>query len=345
MEAGRRVVSFATLIGNSEVKAALQAAIATGRLAQALLFSGPAGVGKRQFALTVAKALNCRTPVAGESCDQCLPCRHIERGEFLDVLTIAPETHTLKIDQVRRVIEEALYKPFQGRARVFLLDPADALTEQAANALLKTLEEPPPTSFLILITTRAQQLLATIRSRCQHYRFEPLTVAEIEHFLRQRFQRPESEIRLLARLAHGQIGRALAIDLSIYEGMRRDMIELLGVLTSGDRERLIRAAEYLGRRLTQKQCEEHLDVLTLLLADLARLTENVEPASLINADMAERLAPLAGRLGREGIIRLNDRLEKFRRDLARNIHRQIALESLLLAESEQARSGTRGRVL
>lgn len=327
-------MSFATLIGNEPVKQSLRTALATGRLAQALLFSGPSGVGKRQFALTLAKTLNCQTPRDDDCCDRCPPCRQIERGEFLDVMLIEPETRILKIDQIRRLVEDALYKPFQGRARVFLLDPADTMNEQAANALLKTLEEPPPTSFFILITTRAHQLLPTIRSRCQHYRFRPLTVAEVEEFLRQRFHRPDSEIRLLARLAQGQIGRALALDLSVYEAMRREIIELLGLLTSGHRVRLLRAAEYLGRRLTREECEQRLDLLTGLLADLARLAERADPSSLINLDVADRLSPLADKLGWERIVRLNDRVEKFRRDLQRNIHRQIALENLFLSEGE-----------
>lgn len=328
-------MAFATLIGNETVKQALRTALATGRLSQALLFSGPSGVGKRQFALTLAKVLNCHAPSDNDCCDRCPPCRQIERGEFLDVMLIEPETHVLKIDQIRRLVEYALHKPFQGRARVFLLDPADAMNDQAANALLKTLEEPPPTSFFILLTSRPHQLLPTIRSRCQHYRFQPLTVREVEEFLRQRFHRPDSEIRLLARLAQGQIGRALAIDLSAYEAMRREMIEILTLLASGNRTRLIGAAEYLGRRLTREECEERLDVLTGLLVDLVRLMEKAETSSVINSDIADRLLRLAEKLGRERIIRLTERIAKFRNDLRRNIHRQIALENLFLSECEQ----------
>lgn len=333
-------MAFRDLVGNTQVKRALQMAVRERRLAPSLLFSGPEGIGKRQFALALAKTLNCpnadRVPLdtdgLPDSCDTCASCRKLERGEHVDLLLVRPETSFLKIEQIRHVCEQAYRKPFEARRRVFLIEGAEAMTEQAANALLRTLEEPPETSLFILLTEQITRLLPTIRSRCQTYHFTPLTVAEIEGFLRERFTRPEEEIRLLARLASGRIGKALATDLSVYREMRQEALELLAVLAAGDRVRLLKAAEYLGRRLDREEFERRMDVLGYVLEDLLRIHLGAEE-DLVNLDLAPRLTALAAHFPLPRIERLTERLTTLRRDLLRNLNRQIALEVLLLRES------------
>ncbi len=327
-------MAFRDLIGNEPVKRALQMAVREGRLGHALLFSGPEGVGKRQFALAVAKTLNCpeaATMPLPDSCDVCPSCRKFDRGEHMDFYFVRPETSFLKIEQIRLLCEQVHRKPFEARRRVFLIDGAEAMTESAANALLRTLEEPPSESVLILVTCHLERLLPTIRSRCQIYHFAPIRTAEIERFLRERFMRPEEEIRLLARLASGRIGKALAIDLSVYREIRREALELLTVLAAGDRVRLIKAAEYWGRRLDREDCERRLDVLEHLLAELLRVHLGIEET--VNTDIASRLTALATAFPPPRIARLMEKLAALRRDLWRNLNRQLALEVLFLTEA------------
>jgi DNA polymerase-3 subunit delta' len=325
-------MSFDSLIGNDRVKRALRSSLTEKRLHHSLIFSGPEGVGKREFALTLAKAVNC-LQADDDSCDSCSACRKIADGEHIDLTIVEPETTVIKVEQMRRMCEQAYYKPFEARTRVFMLDPADALNDQAANAMLKTLEEPPETSLVILITSRLSRLLPTVRSRCQIHHFTLLRTDEIEKFLKERFQRPEREIRLLARLSGGRIGRALEIDLSVYEEMRRDCVELLGVIAAKNRVRLVKAAEYLGKKLGREDCEQRLTVLNGLTSDLLRLIVGADEQSLINLDVMQKLGPLAGRFTAEGIERLTCKLETYRKDLQRNINRQVALEQLLLSET------------
>lgn len=323
-------MSWTTLIGNHRVKATLRAALREDRLAHALIFSGPDGVGKRQFALTLAKAVNC-TEREADSCDQCSACRKIDEGAHMDVMLVEPEGTFIKIDQVRQLIQEAYYRPFEGRQRVFILDPADALNESAANALLKALEEPPATSLMILLTSRLHALLPTIRSRCQVHTFTPLTVKEIEGFLRERYRRPEDQTRLLARLSGGRIGRALEIDLSVYRTWRKEALELLKLLAAGDdRARLIKAAEYLGRKLSREEFEDRLSVVNILLRDLLYLAVEGDGADIINVDIASTLRRLAAVWPLERIAALSAHLETLRRNLQQNVHRQIALEDIFL---------------
>jgi len=191
---------FNQLAGNQRVKELLQRMLETGRVPGALLLTGEEGVGKKLFAVELAKALNCRATKGVEACDECPACLRISRFNYpqsdksedwdqiirtdhADVGMVVAPRRVLKVDQMRAIEREANYRPFEGKARVFIVDDAEKLNEPSANALLKILEEPPRTSHIVLITARPATLLPTIRSRCQAIRFSPLTVAEIEEYL------------------------------------------------------------------------------------------------------------------------------------------------------------------
>ena len=167
---------FQEVLGHRRLLSLLSQAIARDTLTPSLIFSGPEGVGKRLTAVAVAQALNCSAAEAAPSrnadivfdaCGKCPACRRIVRGTHPDVQTIEPgETGSIKIEQVRAAIDQAVFRPFEGRRRVTIIDHADGLVLAAQNALLKTLEEPLPSSVFILITSRPDTLLPTVRSRC-----------------------------------------------------------------------------------------------------------------------------------------------------------------------------------
>src|SRR5262245_59568452 len=245
-------MSFAKLIGNERNKDVLQRLLRRGHLNSTLLFAGPEGVGKRQFALTFAKAINCQgAPGKGsvDSCDECPVCLRIDAGAYSDVTVIRPEGQFIRIAQTRELTEEVYSRPLEGRQRFFIIDEADRLRDEAANSLLKTLEEPPPTSTIILLTARPNTLLLTIRSRAQRLNFTALSVTEMEKYLAANFPRPAHDTALLARVTEGRIGQATAFDLSVYRQERRTLMELLELLAEGkNRHRLLKAAEYLGKK-------------------------------------------------------------------------------------------------
>src|SRR6266545_596719 len=195
-------MSFAKLVGNQRNKEILQRLLKNGRVNSTLIFAGPDGVGKRQFALAFAKAANCqKAPAsadASDGCDECSVCRRINAGGYGDVTVVRPEGQFIKIAQTREMAEEVYFRPREGRQRFFIIDEADRLREEAANSLLKTLEEPPSTSTIILLTARPAALLSTIRSRAQRLNFAALSVAEMEKFLAENYPRPAPEAALLA---------------------------------------------------------------------------------------------------------------------------------------------------
>src|SRR4029450_641558 len=235
---------FDELTGNSRVKAVLKRMLVADRLPGAMLFTGEEGIGKKLFALEIARALNCRTPKNEEACGVCSSCVRIRKlnyptrddvDEWTQIiwtdhpdvgLVVAPK-RVLRVEQMRQIEKEANFRPFEGKARVFLIDEADKLNEASANALLKVLEEPPRTSYIILLTSRPAMLLPTIRSRCQVIGFSPLSPDEIETHLKRNKLADGPTARLRARAAGGSIGRALAGDIDTFTQQRKAMFSVL----------------------------------------------------------------------------------------------------------------------
>lgn len=328
-------MSFTNLIGNERSKQIIQRLLGRGRISATLIFAGPDGIGKRQFALTMAKAANCqKVPATGhavDSCDECPACKRIDAGTYGDVTTIQPDGQFIKIAQTRLLAAEVYSYPREGHQRFFLIDEADRLREEAANSLLKTLEEPPPTSTLILLTSRPDSLLLTIRSRAQRLNFTPLSVTEMAKFLASNYPRPEADTQLLARVTEGRIGQATAFDLSEYRQERRTLIELLELLAAGqNRFRLLKAAEYIGKK-ERDAFEKELDLLTFLLRDLLLIASGTDSEGIVNIDVADRLEQLAAKAGLSQLITWSEKFNQVRKRLRININRQIAMEEALLS--------------
>ncbi|MDI3281105.1 MAG: DNA polymerase III subunit delta' [Bacillota bacterium] len=201
---------FADFTGQERIKNLLRNAVAQGRVAQTYLFAGPPGVGKRALALALAQALNCLSPQGEDSCGTCPSCRRVEGGNHPDVLLVEPGGGALKIDQMRWLQQEAALRPYAGRRRVFILEGAETLTDQAANSLLKLLEEPPPSAVLILLAVAPERLLPTVRSRCLTVYFYPWPKDRLILELRRQGV-PAAEAAALAEIAGGSPGQALAL--------------------------------------------------------------------------------------------------------------------------------------
>lgn len=195
------------------------------RLPQSALFAGPEGVGKKTLALALACLAQCQNPQQGDSCGRCGSCTKAEAGYHPDILLFEPEKNLIRTEAMREMSREVQFRPFQGRLRFFVVDRAEKMNEEAANSILKTLEEPPETSRLVLVTAFPERLLATIRSRCQRFAFRPLSRPEMEDYLRR--QGMEEDLELRAAFADGSIGKALALDVKQLQQARALMLDLL----------------------------------------------------------------------------------------------------------------------
>jgi DNA polymerase-3 subunit delta' len=203
------------------------------------------------------------------------------------------------------------------------------LRDQSANALLKTLEEPPSTSNVILLTARVDALLPTVRSRSQHLSFAPLSLTEMEKYIASQQGRSKTDGALLARIAEGSIGRLAATDLSDYRRERRELMEIVELLASGGRRyRLVKAAEYIGK-LDRDIFEKKLDLLMRILRDMVLLVSGRDPDQIVNIDEAEKLQLLASRIGWDRLTVWIEGFNELRLNLVVNINRQIAMDGLL----------------
>lgn len=245
----------AEVVGHQRIRETLGTCLAKDQLHPSLIFSGPQGIGKKRLAQVLAQAVNCRQfspdaeSIAVLPCVECRSCENIASGKHADVQLIAPteKRRAVNIAQIREMLEEMALKPVEGRSRVFIIEGADLLRLDAQNTLLKTLEEPPANTITILIAERANALISTIHSRCQHYRFRPLNVNEVEAVLRQHSVESGS-IRELAEFSGGSPGAAIG------EGGRdraNDALDIFRALAEGRLQRFpIDVAEDLIAAIT-----------------------------------------------------------------------------------------------
>lgn len=341
---------FSSLIGNDEVKEALRQLLSNGRLPGSLLFTGEEGIGKKLFALELAKALNCRNRHGLEACDECSSCRRISLSAFpqfgkddddknrmvwsehADLAMVRPYKQIIRVGPMRELEREANFRPFEGAARIFIVEDAEYMNDQSANALLKTLEEPPPTSHLVLTTANPTALLATIRSRCQTIRFAPIPALEIQKFLIEEKGIEKADAELLAQTSRGSIGRALATDVETYRERRAAMLNVLTALTlSGDREQLLRSAEELAAARDRDEYEQLLDVLEVLIRDAWALQLGRAKETIVNTDLIGQLEKIARELRSKQAASWLTQIEELRGTLEVNINRRIASDALLLS--------------
>jgi DNA polymerase-3 subunit delta' len=231
----------------------------------------------------------------------------------------------IKVGQVRELVEETFSRPFEARARVFVVDDAHSMNISSANTLLKSLEEPPPTTHFALVSASPQALPPTIRSRCQTLRMQPLPAALLEKQLREAYGLSSEEARLRGALADGSLGRALAFESGTYRRLRDDALALLE--EGGD------ALARLERAETLSEAEDQLPLLMValrsLLRDVAALRAGLDPAGLLNLDVAARLAPLAnGRLG-EKAGALAERVAESLLAIQGNAAKLLAMDALV----------------
>jgi DNA polymerase-3 subunit gamma/tau len=333
---------FREVLGQDYTVKTLQSAVASGRLHHAYLFAGPRGTGKTSVARIFAKAVNCERPEAGEPCNECPACQRIGRGISLDVLEIDGASNR-GIDQIRQLREEVNFVPAEVRYKVYIIDEVHMLTNEAFNALLKTLEEPPRRVIFIFATTEPHKLPPTVASRCQAFEFRPIPPELIERKIQEIAQAegiaasPQA-IRAIARRAKGSFRDAevLLEQLASYKGEGRieeeDLLEVMGLpgeeairayleaVLGGDAPAALGVIARLSER--GKDPELFLEGAVELCRDLliARLGGEQEPRSG-PPELRPGLASSEAEL-----ILLSDRLLELKRELRFLLDKRIMLE-------------------
>jgi DNA polymerase-3 subunit delta' len=337
-----------SLIGNESVKALFRRMFTGDRVPRSLLFAGLEGVGKKRFALEVARSFVCRNPQDGEACDQCPACRrtnnfffpgtedkkeNFERvffSEHSDVGMVIPYRSNILVGSIRELEREANFRPFEARGRFFIVEDADKMNDAAANALLKTLEEPAATSYIILVTARPESLLQTIRSRCQMVRFSPVPAEDIEKRLRASDKISPLDAPLIARLSAGSIGRALDFDIERYRRLRGSMLLVAESLAGRiDRAGLLRASEEIADAKVKDDYDESLGILQTLLHDAVAIASGADERTIVNIDILPALRKAANS-PRPRLVGWISEIDRLRENLSFNVNRKIATDALFM---------------
>jgi DNA polymerase-3 subunit delta' len=331
------------LIGNTEVRQRLRALSEDGHLHHCLIFEGPDGVGKAASAIWLAQVINCEADGPQRPCGSCWSCRQIPKGQHPDIIRLGVDekkaTPIISVDQARDLLSQLTLRPYVARQRLVIIDPVDAMTPAAANAMLKTFEEPPSATGFILVSSAAASLLPTVRSRSQRIRFAPVGTEELERWLHEKGVEDAAEV---ARLAEGCPGRALGLsvdEVGAWRGSRDALVDALSqpmearfkfgeALARGDR------AKWTGR------LEQTLMAISAVLRDALAAEQGRGP--LYNTDRPDLVADWRARLGPGGIASLAGAVGAARENLEHNVNGRLIVDGLM-AHVSQALHSSPGR--
>jgi DNA polymerase-3 subunit delta' len=337
-------MSFQDIKGQDKPIQLLKEYIKNSHLEGSYLFVGEEGIGKKLVAKTLAKAVNCEGQTL-DSCDSCVSCLKIEKGQHPDIHIIdnstalnvshAPsqkigleESDAIKIEHIRQLQKEINLKPYEGRKKVFIIDNAHSLTPDAANALLKILEEPPSVSLIILISAKPALLFKTIISRCKMMKFYPLQRTELEEFLKKDFHLDNNLAHYLAYFCEGRIGRALKLkDTDILREKNRIIDAFTLVRRPGSDKLSIE---------NRNNVRVHLNILTAWFRDIYLIKIGTPYRELINLDRKEELLRLMSRYAFMDLYEIFNSLSNSLLYLDRNVNIKLLLSNLKCSLKSEA---------
>lgn len=309
-------MSFQTIKGQEKPISILQEYLKQGCLEGGYLFSGPDGIGKQLVALNLAKVVNCQEQQL-DACEQCPSCKKIDSGQHPDVHLLANDGGEIKIEFIRQLQKEISLKPYEGRKKIFILDNAHRLNPESSNALLKTLEEPPKDSLIILISDKPKLIFQTIISRCKTVKFAPLKRGNLEAALKDDYRLDQYSAHFLAYFCEGRLGKALRLkDTALFQEKNR-IIDGFILKRRPDSEIL-----GLKDRESVRNC---LNILATWFRDIYLLKSGLAQAELINYDRRQDLSLQASRFSFLELNRAVSSLIEALSYLEHNINKKLLL--------------------
>lgn len=325
---------FHDCIGHHQSIAFLQSAVTHERLAHAYLFHGEEAIGKRLTAIRLAQALNCEQPPEADgldSCGTCRSCRQIEARIHPDFFVIEPDqeqaTRQIKIEQVREIEHQIMYRPLVGERKICLIDDADRMTIGAANALLKTLEEPPAHSLFLVISSRPAALPATIRSRCQALRFTTPARTQVEAALILTREIPPADARFLAIVSEGRLGEALTADVKDTRARRQQLVDLVRPQALQSIGAILSSAEAIAKG---NHAQDMLTWLARWIRDLVLIQVGGDRDQILYLDDVATLEAYAKQADTDSLLALLREIELTEQRATRHLNLHMALEMILL---------------
>ncbi|MFH1984941.1 MAG: DNA polymerase III subunit delta' [Pseudomonadota bacterium] len=319
---------FQTIAGQEKTISTLSAFLTSGNIPHAIIFSGISGSGKQETATVFAMALNCRNrpAAAAAPCEACRTCRNIRGDRHPDVLHLRPPGKMIKVDQIRQLRDTIAMKPFEAETRLVIIHDAHTMNVSAANALLKSLEEPPPKTVFLLLTDQPGRFLPTVISRCQLLRFTPIAVEAIQARLTADGGLAPADAALIARLAGGSMSAAEKMSEPAWRRHRQFILEIMGGIDTLSPGVLLALAGRLSDAALP--AAEALDIMETWIRDM--LTVALAPDLLINVDLADKIQYSATRTTVETSLHRARAVQLARRRLGGNANVKLTMEHLLL---------------
>jgi DNA polymerase III subunit delta' len=331
------LIPFSKILGQEGAVRLLREAIAREKIPHAYLFVGIPGIGKTTTALALCQALNCEHPVKGDGCGHCPSCKKMISGNFPDLVILEPESQVIKIEQIRALDRVFSFKPVAGSYRVTVIRRAETMTEEAANAFLKTLEEPPPGNILVLNVTEPLDLLPTILSRCRRVSFRPIPETLIEGWLLENQGIEKEKATVLARMAAGSLGKALDMGKSDFLEKRQALLfDLSRVMRLAPEEVMEWALTYSGKERKEKKEKQEANVALLLgvwktwYRDVLLTKATCQEEALVNADFSRELKNASEDFTINELLESFFILDQAERDLMRSRNLDLLIETAVL---------------
>ncbi|MGD2245567.1 MAG: DNA polymerase III subunit delta' [Candidatus Aminicenantes bacterium] len=321
-------MAFQDILGNNRAKKILSRALKMKRLPNSLLFSGPEGVGKKDVALVVAKALNCLNK-RENSCEECSACTAINNRNFPDVMDISPENDVLKIEKMRVLKSTAYLRPMVGKKRVFIISESDRMRDEAANSLLKILEEPPSFSHIILLSHNPYLILPTIKSRCQILTFAPVFKEDIEKVLLEKGYDAE-KARGLSLVVRGNLKQALSLDWEDVQEKRQKAWQILYSFLRREKIALHLRDFFSTRHLDKSEMEQVFEVLSSFCRDIILVKENGDRIFLMNPDYEQNIQEAADLLSYEQPLDFLEKMDYSLYALQKNLNVNLLTSSMFV---------------
>lgn len=322
-------MNFDSIIGQSVLAGSLKRAVKEDLVANAYIFCGSKGSGKSMTANIFAKALNCRSEGSEKPCCSCTSCKKFDSGNHPNIDIIKPSGASIKIKQIREVIAQVSKKPFESGYKVLIIDDADKMTQEAQDAFLKTLEEPPANTVFILLAENQNSLLPTVISRCQVFFLKKVSKQQIEDYLMGKFSCDNDQINFAATYANGIIG--IAIDMlndQELQKLRKLHVNLASRLNSGSYIELTAAASELSA--AKEDAVRLLDFMLSWHRDILITKQGCKEQLLVNSDNADIIKRQAGLLNEKRIYRIIDAIKHTISYVNHNVGIKNSIDSMLL---------------
>lgn len=327
-------MDFSSVAGQKDIIRRLKSSIKQNKVGHAYIFSGPEGIGKKTIAKAFAHMLLCNNPKEDGGCRECISCRLLAENTNPDFYITESEGQSIAVNDIRDMQRDVIIKPLYSNRKVYLIIDGEKMTVQAQNCLLKTLEEPPPYSIIILTTSNYDALLDTVCSRCTKYSFVKNTVEEVCKVLESKLGRMGNNLEFIVQYSNGIIGTALEIAMSEeFMPLREKTIEMIFELeTTSNSKKFLDICEFFIKN--KDNIDKVLNIMLLVYRDLIVLLADGKENMLINSDKKNKMINATNKYTLKKLIRNMEIIEFIRRSIKQNANYQLAIETMIIRLQE-----------